>query len=197
MSFYCLLEWVIYGIDCILRAFFWKDNKDIHGGFAWLIGNLFALIKIKEVWEFVIYGPSILPSYPNGGGAFFMIHILRGWLLYFIIIIDEEGFMICTVLFPGMSPLFVEESSRLPWILPPTSILKWGTLAWQDFGSIIGWVMLHLLSYSPIYSYLPWIDHHQWTLKLAFLKKELYGLLILEDGHTDISATISLHISNW
>ena len=57
---------------------FGKTTRTYMEGFAWLIGNLFALIKIKEVWEFIIYGPSILPSYLNGGGAFFMIYILRG-----------------------------------------------------------------------------------------------------------------------
>ena len=32
MAFYYLLEWVIYDIDRIRHAFFWKDNKDIHEG---------------------------------------------------------------------------------------------------------------------------------------------------------------------
>ena len=98
--------------------------------FTWLIGNLFALIKIKEVWEFVIFEPSILLFYPSDSGDFFMIHILRGWLLSFIIIIEEESLMIYTILSLSMSPFFGEEFPRLPWLSPPASKLKWGMVAW-------------------------------------------------------------------
>jgi len=65
---------------------FGKTTRTYTKDFTWLIHNLFVLIKIKEAWEFVIYGSSV-PSYPNGGGEFSMIYMLRRWLLYFIIII--------------------------------------------------------------------------------------------------------------
>jgi len=128
MSFYYLSEWVIHTIDRIRRAFFWKGTKKIHGGVFLINWQQFALLKIKEVWEFAISEPSILLFFLSGGGDSFMIHTLRVWFLSFIITI-EEGLMIGIILFLGISPLFGEEFSRLPRLLFLAPKLKWEKVA--------------------------------------------------------------------
>jgi len=75
-------------------------------GFASSIGNLFACIKIKEVLAFVISWLSIFFFSPSDGGDFSMIPTILGWLLYSTTTIEDNDLMICTILYPSMSPIF-------------------------------------------------------------------------------------------
>ena len=79
-------------------------------GFAWLIGNLFALIRTNVVWVFAISGLSILLFYPSAGEDSSMIIMLHGWALLSTIIIEGVELTTCTSPYPGIFPLFGEES---------------------------------------------------------------------------------------
>jgi len=69
MSLYYLPEWVIYAIDHIRRAFFWKGARNIHGGFCLINWQLVCSHNLD--WGFAIYGLSTSLFYPIGGGNFF------------------------------------------------------------------------------------------------------------------------------
>ena len=97
------------------------------------IGNLFAHIKVKVVWVFEIFGPSILPFSLSGGGDFFMMYILHEWFLSYITTIEEEDLMTCIISFLSMYLLFGEGFSRLLRHLHLTSKMKWGMGVQLDF----------------------------------------------------------------
>ena len=98
---------------------FEKEQSTYMEGFAWLIRNLFACIKIKEVWAFVTYRLSIFLVYPSCGGDFSMTPIILGWLLFSTTTIEDDDLMICTIIYPGMSPPFGEEFLRPLRRMPP------------------------------------------------------------------------------
>ena len=66
-----------------------------------------------------------------------MIHISLGSLLSCINTKEDEGLMICTMLFPGMFPPFGEESSRPQRLLHPVLKLTWEMIVQHDFGLTI------------------------------------------------------------
>ena len=129
--------WIVALIVSVVLSFE-KAPRAYMVGFAWLSGNLFALLKMWEVWEFATFEPLILLFFPSGGGVSSMTRILCEWLLSFITTIEEEILMIGTVLLLDMSLFFEEESSRLPWPLPLTSKLKWEMVPWKILARLLG-----------------------------------------------------------
>ena len=113
MSFYYLPEYMIHGIDCIRRAFFWKCTRDIHGGFCLINWRLVCSHKsqsglgVYNLWTFN------LPLLAKWWWRLFMIHIPNGFLLSYIITIEDEGYITCLILFLGMFSILKKSSQGL------------------------------------------------------------------------------------